>query len=442
MKWFERIGLYSCTFFGLCGIGFILPLLPLYLHDRGYSNSAIAWISTIAALTALFQFPLGKWSDRRGHRVPLLLLLCTVLSISALLLPILPNGVLFLIVAVLFAENGLCRSALDSLAGAHAAQTANPDRIGTELGWLRFWRPTGIVLVALLSSFLARSESIEIILWPIALLQSLAIIGCLIMLWSTRSSNRNEAPTFSNCSGTKSSTPKTSLLDDYPSLKNPATNNHYLSTEKSPEWPGKDQGFYLLLVAMVIFHIANSPPGVYLGLSLQQDLKTPKHYLPLLFIVSMVSWAIAVPLVGKLSDRIGRKPLLIAGWIFMTIRTASLGLATEFWQILVFQILDGFAQGIYAVATAAWMSDRFGAGKRSGEAMVWVGTALVAGSALGPFLAGIIVQDLGYRFLFLVLAGIGSFATVLVTQVPESLTFSENRASSIKQNEIEKSALL
>ena len=51
-----------------------------------------------------------------------------------------------------------------------------------------------------------------------------------------------------------------------------------------------------------------------------------------------------------------------------------------------------------------------------------MGTSLVFGSALGPYLSASAVETLGYRGLFGLLAGVGAAATLLVLfAVPESL---------------------
>lgn len=64
MDWRNRIGLYGAYAFGLSGIGFTLPYLPLYLRQEGMSDRAIGIVSTLAALAGLAQFPIGVWSDQ------------------------------------------------------------------------------------------------------------------------------------------------------------------------------------------------------------------------------------------------------------------------------------------------------------------------------------------------------------------------------------------
>jgi MFS family permease len=106
----------------------------------------------------------------------------------------------------------------------------------------------------------------------------------------------------------------------------------------------------------------------------------------------------------------------------MTLRLVLVALAVAPWQVLAIEILDGLAQGLFIVVAAAWMTDRLADHKRVGEAQVLVGSALVAGSAIGPSLSGIVVGSLGYRGMFGLLAAIGTLATLIVIAlVPETL---------------------
>ncbi|MBV8678374.1 MAG: MFS transporter, partial [Planctomycetaceae bacterium] len=67
-----------------------------------------------------------------------------------------------------------------------------------------------------------------------------------------------------------------------------------------------------------------------------------------------------------------------------------------------------------AVLAAAWVTDRLADPRRTGEAQVIVGTSLVLGSAIGPAVSGLLVDALGYRGLFGLLAAVGAVATGLV----------------------------
>jgi MFS family permease len=140
------------------------------------------------------------------------------------------------------------------------------------------------------------------------------------------------------------------------------------------------------------------------------------------FVVSMAAWMLVVWPAGKLADRFGRRPLLIAAWMIMTLRLALTAWAQDPWQVVGCQILDGLANGLFAVLAATWVTDRLAGSSRAGEAQAIVGTSLVLGSAIGPAVAGLLVDDLGYRGIFALLAAFGLAATAIVAVlVPETL---------------------
>ena len=149
MNWRNRIGLYGSYFLGMAAIGFTLPYLPLYMSEKGLSDRAIGIVSTLAAVSGLAQFPVGLWSDRIGWRKPFLVVALAVTALATLLLRG-AQGVFWVsFLVILFAENGICRAVVESLSGAEAAALAPPGGVGAALGAIRFWKPIGIILVAL-----------------------------------------------------------------------------------------------------------------------------------------------------------------------------------------------------------------------------------------------------------------------------------------------------
>lgn len=386
----NRIGLYGCYFMGMAGIGFTLPFLPLFLAERGLSDRAIGVVSTIAALAGLAQFPLGVWSDRIGRRKPFLVAALALLAISTFAMPLTHNAILLGLLVVLFAENGLCRATVESFAGAEAAHLAPPGEVGRALGMLRFWRPVAIVLVALGGGLLIESFGLDAMLWPLAIIQTLAVFAALM------------------------------IEEQHP---NPG---HQAESEARTHGPAgrgfRDPILWTFVLAMVLFHVGNAPGGVYLGLYLKRELHAPDRYLPYAFIISMVAWMIAIRPVGRLADQMGRRPLLIAGWAIMSARLGLIAVAQSAEQILAVQVLDGLGQSLFAVTAAAWVTDRLADPRRVGEAQVLVGSALVFGSAVGPLLSGFVIDPLGYRGTFALLGGIGAVATLIVLlMIPETL---------------------
>jgi len=391
----NRIGLYGSYFLGMAGIGFTLPYLPLYLGQQGLSDRAIGIVSTLAALAGLAQFPVGLWSDRLGWRKPFLVASLIAVAISSWLLRG-AHGVVWIgFLVVLFAENGIGRAVVESLSGAEAAALAPPGKVGAALGALRFWKPIGIVLMTLAGSWLADHRGVGSILGPLFVAQALAV-GFALLIHEPGGKPREDA-------------------DEGPPGGTPAAGGGLSRT--------RDLGLWAFAAAMVLYHAANAPGGVYLGLYLNRDLQAPERMLAYAFAVSMVAWMIVVWPAGWLADRWGRKPLLIAGWSIMAARLALVALIRDPRLIVANQALDGLGNGLFAVLAAAWVTDRLADPRRSGEAQVIVGSCLVLGSAIGPAAAGIVVEQIGYRALFAILAGVGAVATAIVVfLVPETLS--------------------
>lgn len=398
MDWRNRIGLHGSYFLGMAAIGFTLPYLPLYLGQKGLSDRAIGIVSTLAALSALAQFPIGLWSDRLGRRKPFLVVALALAGLSTLMLRTAQGPFAVALAVILFAENGICRAVVESLSGAEAVALADGKGVGQALGALRFWKPIGIVLVALAGGLLAERHGVESLLGPLAVMQALSVAAALLIHEPEQAGGCHEARN---------------------DVKEPGG------------WLPKDAGLWAFVVAMVLYHAANAPGGVYLGLFLSRDLHAPQRMLAFAFATSMIAWMAVVWPAGKLADRWGRKPLLIAGWTIMAVRLAIVAMLRDPRLVVLNQALDGLGNGLFAVLAAAWVTDRMGDARRSGEAQVIVGTCLVLGSAIGPAISGFLVEPLGYRGLFATLAGVGFLATAIVIfLVPETLTRAASESKS------------
>ncbi len=288
---------------------------------------------------------------------------------------------------MLFAENGIGRAVVESLAGAEAASLAEQGKVGSAIGALRFWKPIGIVVMTLVGGAIAARQGVRAILLPLAFVQILAVAFALLIHEPKGEAKAAADPPRARTGGLS-----------------------------------KDAGLWAFIAAMILYHAANAPGGVYLGLFLKRDLHARDQVLSYAFAVSMMVWMVVVWPAGWLADRIGRKPLLIAGWAVMAVRLALVSVVRSPEMAVANQALDGLGNGLFAVLAASWVTDRLNDPKRSGEAQVIVGSCLVLGSAIGPFGAGFLVGPLGYRGLFWLLAGVGVVATAIVVfLVPETL---------------------
>lgn len=115
---------------------------------------------------------------------------------------------------------------------------------------------------------------------------------------------------------------------------------------------------------------------------------------------------------GRLSDRIGRKPLLIAGLTLSAASTVALGMASSLPVFFVEAVIAGAASGIYASPQQAAVADVIGKA-RGGTAIATFQMMSDFGSIVGSLGVGLIAQQLSFAWAFgisgaiLLLAAIG-----------------------------------
>lgn len=127
----------------------------------------------------------------------------------------------------------------------------------------------------------------------------------------------------------------------------------------------------------------------------------------------------AGPLWGYVSDRIGRKTVLIVSQIGATIGWFMLAFAHTLGLVFIARIIEGTSGGNISV-TQAYVSDLIEPEKRA-RAFAYVGAAFSAGFVLGPAFGGLLLSRYGFSAPFLAAAAF-QFLTLLLTifMLPES----------------------
>ena len=124
------------------------------------------------------------------------------------------------------------------------------------------------------------------------------------------------------------------------------------------------------------------------------------------------------PITGRLSDRIGRKPVLIASLVGTAVGSLLTGLAGSLWVLFAARLLDGASGASVSVAQAA-VTDVAPPEERA-RLLGLLGAAFGVGFALGPAIGGIAAL-VDHRLPFFVAAAIaGVNALVAVKRLPET----------------------
>lgn len=112
-----------------------------------------------------------------------------------------------------------------------------------------------------------------------------------------------------------------------------------------------------------------------------------------------VVYAVFSPIFGSLSDRIGRKKVLIAGLIVFGVATALTGIANNFWTLIVFRVFAGIGAGMIEPVAFAIVGDHYSYEER-GKAIGIVTGALIASSIIGVPIGGFVAEWLSWRWAF------------------------------------------
>lgn len=109
------------------------------------------------------------------------------------------------------------------------------------------------------------------------------------------------------------------------------------------------------------------------------------------------------PLIGNLSDRFGRKPVLVASLLFLGLDYFITGIAPTIWWLFVGRILSGIAGAAYTTANA-YIADVSPPEKRAANFGL-TGAAFGIGFVVGPALGGLLGQY-GVRLPFFAAAAL------------------------------------
>jgi MFS transporter, DHA1 family, multidrug resistance protein len=126
------------------------------------------------------------------------------------------------------------------------------------------------------------------------------------------------------------------------------------------------------------------------------------------------------PIWGGLSDRYGRKPILMIGVLGYGITMIAFGLSTELWMLFVARILSGILSSATSPTTMAYIGDSTAKDER-GWGMGVLGAAVGLGTILGPGLGGLLASE-SLSLPFFIAGGMSFLALALVAALlPESL---------------------
>ncbi|MGO4301426.1 DHA2 family efflux MFS transporter permease subunit [Leifsonia sp. RAF41] len=179
-------------------------------------------------------------------------------------------------------------------------------------------------------------------------------------------------------------------------------------------------GFFMILIDTTIVSVAN--PSIMKGLDLGTD------YNAVIWVTSAYLLAYAVPLLitGRLGDRFGPKNLYLIGLVIFTLASAWCGFSGSIGWLIAARVVQGLGAALMTPQTMAVITRIFPPERRGAAMGLWGAVAGVA-TLVGPILGGVLVDTLGWEWIFFINVPVGIVAFILAVRlVPKLPTHSHS----------------
>ena len=141
-------------------------------------------------------------------------------------------------------------------------------------------------------------------------------------------------------------------------------------------------------------------------------------------------FAVGLLIFGPVSDRYGRKPVLVAGILAYALASAACALSTSIGMLIAMRVLQALGAGAVSAVSTAVVKDAVVPERR--EALLsLVQVMFVVGPVLAPVVGALVLQVADWRMTFWVLAGIGAVCSALALLFDETLPADERYEGSV-----------
>ena len=163
-------------------------------------------------------------------------------------------------------------------------------------------------------------------------------------------------------------------------------------------------GFFMILVDATIVAVANPSIMDKLGASYDSVIWVTSAYL--------LAYAVPLLVAGRLGDRFGPKNLYLLGLTVFTAASLWCGLAGSIEMLIAARVVQGTGAALLTPQTLSTITRIFPADRRGVAMSLWGATAGVA-TLVGPLAGGVLVDRLGWQWIFFVNVPIGIIGLAL-----------------------------
>lgn len=157
-------------------------------------------------------------------------------------------------------------------------------------------------------------------------------------------------------------------------------------------------------------------------------------------IAYLTTLTVSVVIAGRLGDRLGLRPMLIAGLAVFTVAALLCAIAPGLWSLVAARALQGIGAAFLMTLGMAMMRQT-AAAAQIGRAMGLLGTVSALGTALGPSLGGLLIPLAGWRGIFWVQVPLATLALILAICVLPSAPAPRSRRAEPMWRELDRGLL-
>lgn len=364
-----------CTIGVFCFISYNMvrmPVLALFAESLGAGPERIGLIVSVSTLTGVFlKLPSGALSDIYGRRM-LLRVGVVAFGLPPFIYPFVSD---LNVLTVLRFFHGLATAIFAPSALATVAELYRTER-GAALGTYTACTQSGALLGPLIGGYLAYAAGFS------AAFVTAGVFGCVavIIFYSLR---LNPPP--------------------------PGIHGKGFSVVVAEMWKGfivvaKNRKVLITSSTDAAKMIANGALMAFLPLYGVAAGLNPGE-VGLLFTVQSLTSFFSKPIMGRVSDRVGRHPLILIGLLICAVTFVCMPHVSLFPLLLVLSAGFGFGEAVVSSSSSALIADS-SEFKTLGAGMGMQGTIMDIGHASGPLLAGVLIERMSYSNAFAIIAGI------------------------------------
>ncbi len=357
------------------------PVLPRFAQDLGAAPELIGLILGASTITGVvIKLPAGALSDVLGRK-RMMLLGCLFFAGPPFLYPFVHSPGALLALRFL---HGFATAIFSPVASAYVADLAQKGR-GEKLGWFALANDIGGTIGPLLGGLVLYATASYVTIY--LLVGALGVLPFLLVL---KVPDERGAPKQNGSDG-RWATFKIGIVEVVSSCP--------------------------VLVASSVEAAMYVGYGAFLGFfpPYAREVGLNDAQIGIVLGGQLATTMAAKPMGGRLSDRLGRKPLILGGLLVCASILPLIVLTRRFVLLFVLAAFFGLGVALVTPSTTALVADLVKAG-RMGSAMGVFGTIWDTGEASGPILAGFLIASLGYSPAFTLIASLMA-ATALIFAV-------------------------